>query len=282
MSAQIAGILPVLATPFDEQGMVDPESFAVQVETAIDDGAHGLAMFGLASEYYKLSDEERRTLTSVLVRTTRNRVPVILAVNHHCTELAVRQAVEAEKAGADAIMILPPFFLNPPVDAILAHIEAVTTAVHIPAALQYAPAQTGISAEVLANLPIAIVKVDAAPSAPALRALPPGTNSLVGYMGLDLPDAVALGCSGCMPTAALVRPFVQIWNLLQHSPEDGRREHERLLPLLQFLMQSVEFLIAAEKQMLLKRGIFRCAYGRRPCTVLESGSIDQLIRSVCE
>ena len=276
MNAQIAGILPVLSTPFDEHGAVDCESFAAQAEAAIGDGAHGLVMFGLASEYYKLADEERRALTSVLIKTVKGRVPVVLAVNHHCTELAIRQAVEAEQAGADAIMILPPFFLNPPVQAILSHIEEVATAVRIPSALQYAPAQTGIPTDILANLPVTIIKIDAAPSTAALRSLPAGTTSLVGYMGLDLPDAVSLGCSGCMPTASLARSFVKIWKLLKQSPDDGRREHMRLLPLLEFLMQSVEFLIAAEKQLLLKHGIIRSAYGRKPCAVLDHGSIDQL------
>ena len=276
MSARMAGILPVLATPFDDHGRVDSESFVAQAEAAIEDGAHGLVMFGLASEYYKLADEERRTLSSLLVKTARNRVPVVLGVNHHCTELAICQAIEAERAGAQAIMILPPFFLNPTVEAIVAHIEAVAAAVRIPAVLQYAPAQTGIPADVVTKLPVTIIKVDAAPSVPVLQSLPARATSLVGYMGLDLPDAVSSGCAGCMPTASLVRPFVKIWELLQHSPDEGRREHQRLLPLLRFLMQSVEFLIAAEKQLLTSRGIFGCAYDRRPCAALDRRSVDEL------
>ena len=80
----------------------------------------------------------------------------------------------------------------------------------------------------------------------------------------------------------MVQRFVKIWKLLKPSPEDGRREHALLLPLLQFLMQSVEFLIAVEKHLLMKRGIFRSAYGRRPCAVLDSSSIDQLARMFCE
>ncbi len=280
MTAKIAGIVPVLATPFQSNGEIDTGGFAAIVESATANGAHALAMFGLASEYYKLTDEERRILTSVLIKTTRERVPVIISVTHHSTEVAVQQAVEAEQAGAQAIMIMPPFFLNPSVDSILFHIEAVAGAVHIPAILQYAPAQTGIQADVLARLPVSMIKVDASPSIPALLALPAGVTTLVGYMGLDLPDAVSAGCSGCMPTASLLGPFVKVWQLLQSDPEEGRREHQRIIPLLQFMMQSIEFLIAAEKQLLLKQRIIRDGYCRKPCTMLNRDQANQLYKYV--
>lgn len=276
MTAKIAGIIPILATPFSSEGEVDAHGFASIVGSAIENGAHAVAMFGLASEYYKLTDDERRILTSVLIKTARDRVPVLISVTHHSTEVAVRQAIEAEQAGAHAVMVLPPFFLSPPLDSILFHIEAIAEAVHIPVILQYAPAQTAIQSDVLHRLPVSIIKVDASPSIPALLALPAGVTALVGYMGLDLPDAVSAGCSGCMPTASLVRSFVKVWRLLQGNPAEGRREHQRLLPLLQYMMQSVEFLIAAEKQLLVKQGIICSCYCRKPCVSLYREQINQL------
>ncbi|MEO6964895.1 MAG: dihydrodipicolinate synthase family protein [Acidobacteriaceae bacterium] len=280
MIAEIAGIIPILATPFNDTGEVDVQDFAAIVESAIEDGAHAVAMFGLASEYYKLTDEERCILTSTLIRTARDRVPTIVSITHHSTEVAVREAIEAEQSGAHAIMVLPPFFLAPSMDSILFHVEAIAKAVHIPVILQYAPAQTGIDPALLSRLPVSMVKVDASPSIPALRALPSTITTLVGYMGLDLPDAVVAGCSGCMPTASLVRPFVKIWRLLQSNPEDGRHEHQRLIPLLQYMMQSIEFLVAAEKHLLLKRGIIRSSYCRKPCERLNNDQLDKLYEYV--
>ena len=276
MTDEIAGIIPILATPFNSEGEVDVQGFAAIVESAIEDGAHAVAMFGLASEYYKLTDDERRILTSILIKTTRDRVPVIISITHHSTEVAVRQAIEAEQAGARAIMALPPFFLGPSMDSILFHVEAIAGAVHIPVILQYAPAQTGIDATVLSRLPVSMMKVDASPSIPALLALPSTVTTLVGYMGLDLPDAVLVGCSGCMPTASLVRTFVKVWRNLQSNPDEGRREHQRLIPLLQYMMQSIEFLIASEKYLLLKRSIIQSSYCRKPCTLLNRDQANQL------
>jgi len=109
---EIAGIIPILATPFNSEGEVDVQGFAAIVESAIEDGAHAVAMFGLASEYYKLTDDERRILTSILIKTTRDRVPVIISITHHSTEVAVRQAIEARGA---SLLYLPPYSpdLNP-------------------------------------------------------------------------------------------------------------------------------------------------------------------------
>ena len=279
MTTEIAGIIPVLATPFDSTGTVDRNGFTAIVESAIRDGAHAVAMFGLASEYYKLTDNERRTLTSAVIKTARDRVPVIISITHHCTEIAIRQAIEAEQSGAHAIMVLPPFFLNPPADSILFHIEAIAEAVHVPVILQYAPTQTGIDANILGRLPVSIIKVDASPSVPALGSLPAGVTTLIGYMGLDLPDAFLAGCAGCMPTASLVREFVKVWRLLQADPIEGRREHQRLISLLQYMMQSIEFLIAAEKQLLLKRGIIHSGYCRKPGVKINPDQMAQLFES---
>ncbi len=265
----------MLATPFTERGEVDRESFAHLVEASIQDGVHGLAMFGLGSEYYKLTDAERASLTELLVRQANHRVPVIISITHHAGEVAVQQARQAAAEGADALMVLPPFFLNPSVEAILHHIEAAARAVKVPVIVQYAPLQTGkmISPEAFVNLRRALpnlthIKIDLVPSGGMITALRQASGgslkSLVGYMGLHLPEDVARGVAGCMPTASLGRAFVHLWDLLERGGEQSRAFHQRLLPLLNFMMQSVEMLIACEKLLLVKRGMISAAYCREP------------------
>lgn len=274
----LGGVIPVLATPFDDRANVDIESFERQIATAIQDGAAALTMFGLASEYYKLTDSERRTLIDSLFQVARHQLPVVISVTHHSTEIAVRQACEAQDCGAAAIMILPPFFLDPPPEAILEHVENVAAAVNIPVILQYAPAQTGISPDILARTPVRIVKIDAVPYVPAAAMLPQDFVRFAGYMGLDLPDAVTSGCQGVMPTASLVPHFRRLWDLLQRDPQAGRELHNRLTPLLRFMMQSIEFLNACEKHLLVRRKIFRHECSRRPRTVLSRSDVETLDR----
>jgi len=269
------GIIPILATAFDSSGRLDQSSFVRQVNACIDDGAGAVAMFGLASEYYKLSDSERGHLARVTVEAARGRVPVILSVTPHARELAVEEARRFAALGASALMIMPPFFLGPSEQAIMSHVASVAEAVSIPVVVQYAPLQTGrsIDPETFIQLAaqhgnIAGVKVDTVPTGPYLAALP-GLRTYVGYLGLHLPEAVERGAAGCMPSASLTRSFVHCWSELHATGGQGRRTHASLLPVLNFMMQNVEFMIACEKRLLVRRGIFDAAYCRAPHATLD-------------
>ena len=286
---ELGGIIPILATPFSEQGEVDGESFRRLVEASVQDGVHGLAMFGLASEYYKLSDSERVYLTELLIRQANGRVPVVISITHQARDVAVRQACEAAAMGADALMIMPPFFLGPTVESIVRHIEGVARAVTLPIIVQYAPLQTGrvLSPETFAELHrkhpnITHVKVDTVPSGTTITALQQAAGvslkSIVGYMGLHLPEDVVRGVAGCAPSASLGRAFVRLWSLLCQGGDEGRILHQRFLPILNFMMQSVEMLISCEKLLLARRGIISSACSREPAFHLDSFQLAELER----
>lgn len=287
----LGGIIPILATPFTESGEVDLESFRRQVEASIQDGVHALAMFGLGSEYYKLADAERSSLTELLVRQANGRVPVIISITHHAREVAVRQARAAVAAGANALMIMPPFFLGPGAAAIMGHIEAIASAVPVPVIVQYAPLQTGrsISPETFAELHrthpnVTHVKVDTVPSGSTITALCQASGgslkSIVGYMGLHLPEDAVRGVAGCAPTVSLGRAFVHLWSLLGQGGDEGWDFHRRMLPLLNFMMQSVEMLIACEKLLLVRRDMISSTCCREPAFRLDNFQLAELDRYV--
>lgn len=272
MESLIQGVIPILPTPFVQGGEIDMSSFLCAIETAIRHKATGVAMFGLASEYYKLSDAERFRCTSALIRQVARRVPVIISIVAHSTEVALKDAKFAEQEGADAIMILPPFFLSPDADSVRRHILEVASAVSVPVIIQYAPAQTGypIAADSFAQLRqdapnITCIKVDQVPAGAMVRELRKlGMDSVVGYMGINLPQDHECGANGVMPTVSLCPAFVEIWRLLLSKDPSGLVLHETLVPLLKFMMRSIECLIASEKQLLKDRGIIQSKYCRRP------------------
>ncbi|MGH9403938.1 MAG: hypothetical protein ACRD2P_17800, partial [Terriglobia bacterium] len=103
-------------------------------------------------------------------------------------------------------------------------------------------------------------------------------KTIVGSMGLHLPEDVARGVAGCAPSASLGRAFVHFWNLLCQGGDEGRIFHQRLLPMLNFMMQSVEMLIACEKLLLVRRGIFPSACSREPAFHLDSFQSAELER----
>jgi 4-hydroxy-tetrahydrodipicolinate synthase len=277
MKRMIQGVIPILPTPFSEGGDVDIDGFLGAIDTAIRHEANGIAMFGLASEYYKLSDVERNRCIGAMLQQAAGRIPAIISIVAHSTEVAVKDAKFAELEGADAIMVLPPFFLAPKFDSIRRHILEIASGVSVPVIVQYAPAQTGypIAAASFAQLQqdapnITCIKVDQIQAGAMVQELQSlGVDSVVGYMGIDLPHDYACGSLGVMPTVSLCPAFVEIWRLLLSKDPGALVLHETLVPLLTFMMRSIECLIASEKYLLRNRGVIRSRYCRRPSYSLD-------------
>ena len=143
----IKGICPIVAAPFAKDGSVDYDSLRNLVKTLAEGGCHALTLFGIAGEYYKLNEREQAEMMRVTIdEAHKHNCPVIVSDTRHSTENAVEFAKEIEKAGADCMMVLPPFFLKPGADAIFAHAREVATAVpSLPVMMQYAPEQTGVA-----------------------------------------------------------------------------------------------------------------------------------------
>ena len=129
----IKGICPIAPAVFDDHGNLDLTSYADCCRRLIALGAQALTLFGIAGEYYKLDADEERSLIDVTVRTCHEEgVPAIVSNTRHATETACRWARHIEAAGADCMMLLPPFFLKPAGAALLSHLDAVCSAVSIP------------------------------------------------------------------------------------------------------------------------------------------------------
>jgi len=126
-SVLVRGVSPVLEVPFTDEGEIDVPGFRRVLRYVLDTGVSSVMFPGFASEYHKLAEDERRTLTTVLLEQTaaRSDVAAIVAVQDHATRLAVARAQEAVAAGADLINLLPPHYLRPSRRAVEDHIRAV-------------------------------------------------------------------------------------------------------------------------------------------------------------
>lgn len=274
----LAGLLPVLETPFATDGSLDEESFRAVVAHVRDSGARGAMFPGFASEYAKLDDAERTQLIGAFIDTVRDApdFAAVVSVPDHGTHVAVRRAVEAVEAGADAINILPPHFLAPGRDAVLAHVRAILAAVgSTPTIIQLAPGLTGTSltahdvAALADEYPaLAAIKVESTPpgrAVEAIRAAAPRLGALVGLAGLHLPDALERGATGLQPGCSVVELYVDLWD----AWTSGRRDefddlHRRLLPYLSVWMTGVEFVVQVEKTISRERGLIRTDVCRAP------------------
>lgn len=280
MKSDIKGICPIITTPFKESGEVDYQALERVINWMVSNGCHGVTLFGIAGEYYKLTDEERRHMVDLTVRVCRqNSCPSIISVTDHATEIAIQTAKEWEARGADCLMLLPPFFLKPPASALYDHMVKVAAAVSIPVMVQYAPEQTGVTMnpEVLASIGTeveteVIYKIENRPPGPMISkvlAIAGGdTKIFIGNAGFQFIEGLDRGGVGAMPGCSMFDLYLQIYD---HWKEGDRatalRIHSALLSMLNHIRQNVEQIIHFEKRILVRRNVLTSAKCRLPSFV---------------
>lgn len=274
---EIKGICPIVATPFTNNGEVDYESLDKLVKHLINGGCHAVTLFGIAGEYYKLSDDEREKMAQVTIKAAKEAGgKTIISVTDHSTEVAVKRAKHFEEMGADCLMLLPPFFLKPGAKYLYEHMRAIANAVEIPIMAQYAPEQTGVAIppETFCKLEkecpnMIYYKIECKPAGPYVTNLMNLTDGkmkiFVGNAGFQLIECMDRGAIGAMPGCSMYDVYLDIYN----HYADGDREtaiqlHNKLLPMLNHIRQNVEQIISFEKRILQRRGIIASDYCRKP------------------
>ncbi|MCS5716925.1 dihydrodipicolinate synthase family protein [Herbiconiux sp. CPCC 205763] len=283
MVTTLRGLMPILATPFDESGALDTVGLRRLVEFELDAGVDGLAVFGMASEGFALTAIDRRSILAAVVEVTAGRVPVIAGVNGTSTATAIEQASEAEAGGADALMVLPPFMVKPPAGTLVDFYGEVAAATGLTTMVQDAPGVTGVAippsliAELARIDRIGSVKIEAPPTTPKVGAVveavdDPSFVVLGGQNAQFCLEEYARGAVGTMPACEfsdVLRPVLDQWEQGDH--EEAREAFRRLLPLILIGLQP-GIAWAVHKEVLVARGIIENARVRYPATTLDPGS----------
>lgn len=147
------GVMPALVTPF-RNGAVDEDAFVALVERQIAAGVHGVVPVGTTGESATLSHEEHRRVIELCVQTVRGRVPVIAGAGSNSTSEAIALTQFAKQVGADAALVVAPYYNRPSQEGLYAHFAAINDAVQIPILTYNVPSRTvvDISNAVLARL----------------------------------------------------------------------------------------------------------------------------------
>src|SRR5262245_38818707 len=145
MREEFEGIFPIVLTTFDDNYEIDERSQLALVNYLIDCGVSGIALFGNASEGYTLSESEKGRLIKLIIKEAHGRVPVFVSSGHTGTHVAVQLSRQAQEAGADGLMVLPPYFLKPSAEDLTDYYRAISDAVSIPIMIQDAPLLTGVN-----------------------------------------------------------------------------------------------------------------------------------------
>jgi 4-hydroxy-tetrahydrodipicolinate synthase len=207
------GSFTALVTPF-KNGSLDEQAFRDLVEWQIGEGTNGLVPVGTTGESPTLSHDEHERVVEWCVDQARGRVPVIAGAGSNSTTEAINLARHAERVGADAVLVVTPYYNKPTQEGLFRHFQAINDAIGIPIIVYNIPARSVIDMSVdtmkrLFELPNVVGVKDATANVARVsqqrQAMGPGFNQLSGE------DATALGFMahgghGCISVTSNVAP----------------------------------------------------------------------------
>ena len=141
------GSFTALVTPF-KNGALDEKAFRDLVEWQIAEGTNGLVPVGTTGESPTLSHDEHKQVVEWCVDQAKGRVPVIAGAGSNSTEEAIELAQHAEKAGADAVLVVTPYYNKPTQEGLYQHFKAINDAIGIPIIIYNIPARSVIDMSV--------------------------------------------------------------------------------------------------------------------------------------
>lgn len=274
----IEGVVPILITPFFDDGRIDEASLRALIDFNVDAGIHGLGV-ALGSEVFKFSEAERAEIVRIVVSQTNKRVPVIINTGAAGTHLAVQHAIAAEAGGADALMIMPPTFFPVGADEIFDYYSAIDAAVGIPMILQdipQAPISPGLALRLADNCPnVKYIKVETLPMtqkvADMAKAVTGRLTIFGGAGGVYFIEEMRRGARGTMPFCSQPAEFVAVWDQFNAGDEAGARKtfNAAFIGMNRLGGQGGDLFYHAHKQLLVRRGIIRTAHVRSPTMKLD-------------
>jgi 4-hydroxy-tetrahydrodipicolinate synthase len=292
MTPELAGVIPIVATPFDERGRVDDDGIGALVDFELRCGVQGLTVLGIAGEAHKLGDGERQRLAERFLKEVAGRAPVIVGTSHPGTGVAVELSRAAEAAGAAAVMVAPPPGLRGGA-AILAHYRAVAGALAIPVVVQDEPVSTGVlmPPELMARIAAEVsgcryAKLEELPTPTkltALRRLPGGDRLRVfgGANAMYFPEELARGAVGSMTGFAFPDLLVQVHRRFAAGEAAAAAAlFDRYASYVRYEGQ-VGIGLTVRKEVLRRRGALRTAALRAPGPALDDvtrAELDDVLR----
>jgi len=228
------GSIPALVTPFRDS-RVDEDAFAAFVEWQIAEGSHGLVPCGTTGESATLKHVEHQRVVALCVEVARGRVPVIAGCGSNDTATAIEHLENAEKVGADAALVVTPYYNRPSQEGLYQHYKALAEVSRVPIILYNVPTRTSVDLSVetmaqLAKLPNIIGVKDASGNVARVSAqrLACGAD----FQQISGNDDMALGFMahggvGCISVSANVAP--KLCADFQNACLEGRWDDARVL-----------------------------------------------------
>ncbi|GHB45368.1 4-hydroxy-tetrahydrodipicolinate synthase [Streptomyces umbrinus] len=239
--------LCAMITPFTDEGLLDLDGAQRLADRLVSEGCDGLVLSGTTGESPTTTDAEKSALVRAVADAVGDRAAIVAGIGTADTRHTVELALEAEKAGADGLLVVTPYYSRPPQDAVEAHFRAIADASGLPLVLYDIPGRTGTRIEPetmlrLAGHPRIVAVKDCAYDLLGTQKVLARTE-LAYYTGCDeyVLAMYAIGGAGYISTVANVIPrhFRSILDAFDRGdPDEAVRLQQLTIPLTELMMAS--------------------------------------------
>ena len=243
MRTPFTGVGTAIVTPFTTTLLLDEEAVRRLARRQIDEGVHFLVPCGTTGESPTLSDEERTRIVQICVEEARGKVPVLAGAGGYDTREVIHAARQMERAGANGLLSVTPYYNKPTPDGLIQHYKAIAESTSLPIIVYNVPGRTGCNID-----PATLVKLAAIPNIIGVkeasgniqqmceicRAVPPDFIVLSGDDAVTLP-LMAVGGRGVISVASneVPRQMSQMVETAERGDfAAARKMHATLLPLM--------------------------------------------------
>ena len=274
----LRGSYTPVVTPFRE-GSVNYEKFAELVDRQAREGSHGVVVAGTTGEPSSLTIDERTQLVKVAVETIAKRIPVVAATGSQSLAETTELTLKAEKAGADALLVVTPYYIKPPPEGLVQYFEEVGKRTDLPLLIYHIPGRAAVSitpgtlAKIAERLPNVVGIKHAANDleflTEVLTCLGRDFRVFCGLEALSLP-MLALGASGLMNAVGNLAPanVARLCELVEEGDLAAARDlHFKLFELNQSIF--LETNPIPLKYMMARMGLLDSSEVRLPLVPLD-------------
>ncbi|MDO5076686.1 4-hydroxy-tetrahydrodipicolinate synthase [Corynebacterium sp.] len=249
-------ILTAMITPFDEFGRLDLVGTEALARYLVDDlGCDGLVVNGTTGEAPTTTDEEKKQVIATVVAAIGDRAHVLAGASTNDTTHSVALARDAEKAGANGLMLVSPYYSLPPQEGIVQHFSTIAQATDLPVMLYDIPARSTVHIEFetyrqLASIPNVVAVKDATGDIAAMHPVRVETE-LAMYCGVDAISLPAFASGYAGVVSVIAHLFADSLNVMFDAVEDGRMRdaqshYDALIPAVSALQGPVQGVIAVK------------------------------------
>ncbi|MDE1438973.1 4-hydroxy-tetrahydrodipicolinate synthase [Bacillus licheniformis] len=239
-------IATAMVTPFDKNENIDFQKLSKLIDYLLNNGTDSLVVAGTTGESPTLSEEEKVALIQYSVKEAAGRAPIIAGTGSNNTKASIKLTKKAEEAGADAVMLVTPYYNKPSQEGMYRHFRAIAEETSLPVMLYNVPGRTAASLAPettirLAEIPNIIAIKEASVDLDAITKIVAETpEDFAVYSGddsLTLP-ALSVGARGIVSVAShIIGPEMQ--EMIKHYTEGNTAQaaliHQKLLPLMKGL-----------------------------------------------